>query len=66
MGGIIVIESCANLKGSAPHGPGGGLDFGNLFKGFGSSQGGGLQFKFHGEYCGLGHGDATYPLLKCF
>ena len=42
----------------------GGFDLGSLLQGLGSTKDGGLQFKFHGKYCGLGHGDATY-LFYC-
>eukprot|EP00026_Physarum_polycephalum_P019935 Phypoly_transcript_22213.p1 GENE.Phypoly_transcript_22213~~Phypoly_transcript_22213.p1 ORF type:complete len:167 (+),score=25.42 Phypoly_transcript_22213:103-603(+) len=52
----------ARPPGRAPGGGGdlGGLDLGSLLGGLGSSKDGGLKFKFHGNYCGLGHGDATY------
>lgn len=39
---------------------GGGIDIASLLGGLGNGAGGGLQFKFHGNYCGLNHGDGTY------
>lgn len=57
---LLVIVCYVEAKKSG--GGGGGIDIASLLGGLGGLKGGsgGLQFKFHGNYCGMNHGDATY------